>query len=112
MHGLSLRIGNWRFAPRLWPTLAMLFFVALTVWLGNWQSGRADAKRALQARYDAASGAAPIHVGTALLDKDSVMRLVRLRRFGVRIGLADKSANLRQVPEWAMEAPMSMVAGS
>ncbi|HMM65933.1 MAG TPA: hypothetical protein PKC03_03235, partial [Dokdonella sp.] len=28
-------------------------------------------------------------------------RTVRLRRFGVRIGLADKSANLRQVPEWA-----------
>ena len=73
MHGLSLRIGNWRFAPRLWPTLAMLFFVALTAWLGNWQSGRADTKRTLQARYDAAFLAAPIHVGTPMLDKNSVL---------------------------------------
>lgn len=36
-----------------------------------------------------------------LLDKDSVMRLVRLRRFGVRIGLADRSADLRHVPDWS-----------
>jgi surfeit locus 1 family protein len=59
MHLLKLRVGPWQFAPTLWPTLAALFFFVLTVLLGNWQSGRADTKRALQARYDAAVREAP-----------------------------------------------------
>lgn len=73
MHLLRLRVGSWQFAPTLWPTLAALLFFVLTLWLGNWQSGRADTKRALQARYDAAVREAPIHVGSALLDRDSVL---------------------------------------
>lgn len=73
MHLLKLRVGSWRFAPTLWPTLAALFFFALTLALGNWQSGRAETKRALQARYDAALRDPPIHVGAALLDRDSVL---------------------------------------
>lgn len=73
MHLLKLRIGSWRFAPTLWPTLAALFFFALTLALGNWQSGRAATKRALQARYDAALRESPIHVGGALLDRGSVL---------------------------------------
>ena len=73
MHLLRVRIGSWQFAPGLWPTLATLFFFLLTLWLGNWQSGRAETKRALQARYDAAVSEAPIHVGSAVLDRDSVL---------------------------------------
>lgn len=73
MHLLKLRAGSWRFSPTVWPTLAALFFFVLTLSLGNWQSGRADAKRELQARYDAAVGEAPIHVGGDLLDRDSVL---------------------------------------
>lgn len=73
MHLLKLRVGAWQFAPTLWPTLAALFFLVLTVSLGNWQSERADTKRALQARYDAALGDAPIHVGGTLLDRDGVL---------------------------------------
>lgn len=73
MHLLKLRVGSWLFAPTLWPTLAALFFLGLTVSLGNWQSGRAEDKRALQARYDAAVRQPPIHVGSALLDRDSVL---------------------------------------
>lgn len=73
MHLLKLRLGKWVFAPTLWPTLAAVFFFMLTLWLGNWQSGRADTKRALQARYDVAAEQAPIHVGGALLDRDSVL---------------------------------------
>ena len=73
MHLLKLRVGPWQFAPTLWPTLAALFFFVLTLSLGNWQSGRADTKRALQARYDAAVREAPIHVGSGLLDRDSVL---------------------------------------
>lgn len=73
MHLLMLRIGPWQFAPTLWPTMAALFFLVLTVWLGNWQTGRAETKRALQARYDAAVREAPIHVGNVLLDQGSVL---------------------------------------
>ncbi|WP_296752420.1 SURF1 family protein [Thiobacillus sp.] len=73
MHLLKLRIGSWQFAPTLWPTLATLFFFALTLALGNWQSGRAETKRLLQARYDAALREPPIHVGGALLDRDSAL---------------------------------------
>lgn len=73
MHLLKLRVGPWQFAPTLWPTLAALFFFVLTLSLGNWQSGRADTKRALQARYDAAVREASIHVGSGLLDRDSVL---------------------------------------
>lgn len=73
MHLLKLRVGTWRFAPGLWPTLATLFFLALTVFLGNWQSERADAKRALQARYDAALAEAPLHVGSTPLDADATL---------------------------------------
>lgn len=73
MHLLKLRAGPWRFAPTVWPTLAALFFFVLTLSLGNWQSGRADAKRELQARYDAAVREAPIHVGGDLLERDSVL---------------------------------------
>ncbi len=73
MHLLKLRIGPWQLAPTLWPTLATLFFLVLTLALGNWQSGRAETKRALQARYDVAVREAPIHVGNTLLDRDSVL---------------------------------------
>lgn len=73
MHLLRLRAGSWRFAPTVWPTLAALFFFVLTLFLGNWQSGRAETKRALQARYDLAVREAPVHVGNALLDQESVL---------------------------------------
>lgn len=73
MHLLKLRLGGWEFAPSLWPTLAALLFFGLTLWLGNWQSERAEFKRALQARYDTASREAPIHVGATLLEPERVL---------------------------------------
>lgn len=73
MHGVKLRVGAWQFAPTVWPTLAALFFFVLTMWLGNWQSERAETKRALQARYDSATLDAPIHVGSTLLTRDSLL---------------------------------------
>jgi len=73
MHLLKLRVGPWQFAPTVLPTLAALFFFVLTLSLGNWQSGRADTKRELQSRYDAAVREAPIHLGSDLLDHDSVL---------------------------------------
>jgi surfeit locus 1 family protein len=73
MHLLKLRVGSWQFAPTVLPTLAAIFFFFLTLSLGNWQSGRAEFKRELQARYDAALLQAPIHVGVDLLDRESVL---------------------------------------
>lgn len=73
MHWLKLRAGAWQFAPTLWPTLAALFFLVLTLWLGNWQRASAETQRALQERYDAAAREAPIHVGGTLLDHDGVL---------------------------------------
>ncbi|MDT3706838.1 MAG: SURF1 family protein [Thiobacillus sp.] len=73
MHWLKIRVGAWQFAPALWPTLAALFFLILTVSLGNWQSERADIKRALQARYDAAVREPPVHIGGTLLGRDEVL---------------------------------------
>jgi len=51
-----MHFGGFVFRPGLWPTLAGLFFFALTLWLGNWQLSRADYKRELQARYAFLSG--------------------------------------------------------
>lgn len=73
MHLLKLRLGVWAFEPSLWPTLAALLFFVLTLWLGNWQSERAEFKRALQARYDTASREAPVRVGATLLERDRVL---------------------------------------
>ena len=73
MHLLKLRVGHWTFTPGLWPTLAAMFFFVLTMWLGNWQSERADSKRVVQARYDQAEKQAAIHVGNTLLDGESVL---------------------------------------
>ena len=73
MYVLKLRAGAWQFAPTLWPTLATALFLVLTVALGNWQSGRAETKRALQARYDAALREAPVHVGGSPLDRDAAL---------------------------------------
>ncbi len=73
MHLMKVHVGSWWFAPTVLPTLAALFFFVLTLSLGNWQSGRADTKRELQARYDAAVREAPIHVGSELLDHESVL---------------------------------------
>lgn len=73
MHLLTVRVGAWQFAPTLWPTLAAVLFFGLTLSLGNWQSGRADAKRELQARYDAAAREPAIHVGNTLLARDRLL---------------------------------------
>lgn len=73
MHWLNLTLGKWKFAPSFWPSVAALFFLVLTLWLGNWQLERANSKRALQAHYDAALEEPPIHIGSTLLARDSVL---------------------------------------
>jgi surfeit locus 1 family protein len=52
---MTIRIGNYSFAPRLIPTAAALAMIALTLWLGNWQMNRAQEKRERQALFEARS---------------------------------------------------------
>lgn len=67
-----MRVGRYRFAPTLWPTVATIVMMALTFWLGQWQLHRADYKRTLQDRFDAAKRESPIHVGPGLVDESSM----------------------------------------
>ena len=73
MHLMKLRLGKRIFAPTLWPTLAAILFFMLTMWLGNWQSDRAEFKRGLQAEYDRAAEAPVIHVGNTRFDRSQVL---------------------------------------
>lgn len=72
----GLRAGHWRFSPGVWPTLAAALLFGLTLWLGHWQTDRAEQKRALQARYDAAETGPAIHAGTTLDAEAALYRRV------------------------------------
>jgi surfeit locus 1 family protein len=52
-----MRIGQRRFAPRLWSTLLTLALLALFVSLGRWQLARAEQKRMLFAEFAAGTDA-------------------------------------------------------
>lgn len=73
MPGLRLPGGRWVFAPTLWPSLAAAFFFALTLSLGNWQSGRAAEKRAQQAAIDAALAEPPVVLRPGMRDARGVL---------------------------------------
>ncbi len=49
------RAARTRRRPAWLPTFAALFFAGLTFWLGQWQLGRAEEKRAKQADFDVAA---------------------------------------------------------
>ena len=48
-----MRIGPLSFTPGPWPTIGAAAMIALTVWLGRWQTERGDEKEALQALLEA-----------------------------------------------------------
>ena len=48
-----MRIGPLAFTPGPWPTIGAAALIALTVWLGRWQTDRGDEKEALQKLLDA-----------------------------------------------------------
>ena len=48
----AIRFGPWQFSPTRWPTAASVSFVILTLWLGQWQTHRAEDKQALRDRLD------------------------------------------------------------
>ncbi len=49
------RAARARWRPAWLPALTALFFAGLTFWLGQWQLGRAEEKRARQAAFDVAA---------------------------------------------------------
>lgn len=73
MHALKFNLSAWQFAPGLWPTLAALGLIVLTVHLGNWQTERAHYKRMLQARVDNADRAPALSIGARPVDKAHVL---------------------------------------
>lgn len=73
MHPWRPRWGRWRFAPGLWPTLAAVLLIALTLWLGNWQTQRAAYKRSLQARVDVAERTPALRMGAEGADKNHLL---------------------------------------
>jgi surfeit locus 1 family protein len=56
------RIGRYSFEPGLATTAATAAFVALTLWLGTWQTDRADEKRARQALFEARMHDTPLQL--------------------------------------------------
>jgi surfeit locus 1 family protein len=55
-----VRIGAFSFAPRAWPTLGAVLLIALTLWLGRWQTHRGDEKEARQALFEARLRETPV----------------------------------------------------
>lgn len=62
-----LEISRIRFTPGLLPSLAALLGVVLTVYLGQWQQGRAQEKRAHQSVLDARASEPPMQVNRQTL---------------------------------------------
>jgi len=76
----SLDPGPFRFEPRLFGTLAAAAGIALTLALGQWQTGRASHKQDLQQRLATLSQEPPVLVGGDPLATESLL----LRRVEVR----------------------------
>jgi len=67
------------FRPRIWPLLLAAVACSGAIALGDWQSRRADEKRALGAELDAAMRAAPIELSATAPAGDYVMKHVAAR---------------------------------
>jgi surfeit locus 1 family protein len=59
-----VKIGRYRFVPSLFMTVAGAAFVALTVSLGNWQTGRAQQKLAMQDAWERGREVSPVNLGS------------------------------------------------
>lgn len=55
-----MRIGPFDFKPTRWPTIGAVLLVALTVWLGLWQTRRGDEKEERQRLLDARVRETPV----------------------------------------------------
>lgn len=76
-----MRAAGLRFAPRVWPTLAAVAFIALTVSLGRWQAHRAQEKSARQALFEQRMDEPPVEI-TAASDSAEPLLYRRVRAAG------------------------------
>ena len=101
------------FTPAWWATLAMAAGVALTITLGFWQWGRADAKQALQNRIDAFARQPPIVIGANELKTDDVLlrRVEAHGRFEPRHAVFIDNRHYKHQPGYYVMMPLR-IAGS
>jgi surfeit locus 1 family protein len=76
----GVRIGGWRFRPGLAPSVAAAAFIVLTLFLGNWQTRRAEEKTEVARKLDEAMQGAVLSVPSSPADAGSFER----RRVSVR----------------------------
>ena len=60
-----MTILGWQFRLSFWPTLAAIFFIVITVMLGNWQLSRAQEKEDRQAQLNQLSQQPVISIPTS-----------------------------------------------
>jgi cytochrome oxidase assembly protein ShyY1 len=73
-----MRIGTFVFKPAAWPTLGAALLIALTVYLGMWQTGRGDQKEERQRLLDARIRETPVTItGSVPSAEPLVYRKVR-----------------------------------
>ena len=68
-----MRIGAFRFAPRLVPTLAAVAMIALLVSLGRWQVARAAEKQARQALLEQRMKEQGVRLGASVSDAAAML---------------------------------------
>jgi len=68
-----VRIGAFSFSPRPVPTIAAFALVALTLWLGQWQAGRAAEKAGRQALLEARVAEPPLVIAGRVRDAEEVL---------------------------------------
>lgn len=93
---------------RLWPALAAVVGIAVTLALGDWQLGRAAEKRALKARLEAQAAQPPIHISAARLDAAHVehRRVVARGVFDPRYAVYIDNRVHRGVPGYHVVMPL------
>ena len=67
-----MQIFNYRFQPKLIPTLATLLLLPLLLNLGLWQANKADKKQAMQDIYDQRGQSALVQIGAEPLNLESI----------------------------------------
>ena len=97
----------------LWPALAALAGIAVTVALGNWQLGRAAEKRELKARWEARAAAPPIEIPAGELPaQDAELRRVGARGvFEPRYAVYLDNRIRRGVPGYHVVMPLRIEGG-
>jgi len=76
-----MRIGSFAFSPSAWPTAGAALLIAVTAWLGVWQTHRGDEKQAQQRLLEARMHETPV-VLTGSVDSAEPLLYRRVRVSG------------------------------